>query len=90
MDHVHITHIVFILRCTYRATASTSMNDVSSRSHAIFSIMFTQVCLLVSITCLMSSKKKILQAAFSSDVPCETVSRINLVDLAGRYGLLLN
>lgn len=26
-----------------RTTASTSMNDVSSRSHAIFTITFTQV-----------------------------------------------
>ena len=26
-----------------RATASTNMNDVSSRSHAIFTIVFTQV-----------------------------------------------
>lgn len=27
----------------YRTTASTNMNDVSSRSHAIFTIVFTQV-----------------------------------------------
>lgn len=27
-----------------RTTASTNMNDVSSRSHAIFTILFTQAC----------------------------------------------
>ena len=27
----------------YRATASTKMNDVSSRSHAIFTLTFMQV-----------------------------------------------
>ena len=27
----------------YRTVASTNMNDVSSRSHAIFTILFTQV-----------------------------------------------
>lgn len=26
-----------------------------------------------------------LQAKFDHDMPCETVSKINLVDLAGRY-----
>ena len=29
-----------------RTTAATSMNDVSSRSHAIFTIKFVQVCYL--------------------------------------------
>ena len=48
-----------------RVTASTNMNDVSSRSHAIFTISFTQ-------------------AKFDHDMPSETVSKINLVDLAGR------
>lgn len=28
-----------------RTTAATSMNDVSSRSHAIFTIKFVQVCI---------------------------------------------
>ena len=31
------------LICVFRTTASTNMNDVSSRSHAIFTIVFTQV-----------------------------------------------
>ncbi len=31
---------------TNRTTASTNMNDVSSRSHAIFTVVFTQVILV--------------------------------------------
>lgn len=50
-----------------RTTASTNMNDVSSRSHAIFTLMFVQA-----------------QGGFSNDVPSETVSKVHLVDLAGR------
>ncbi|PFX18788.1 Kinesin-like protein KIF16B [Stylophora pistillata] len=50
---------------TNRTVASTNMNDVSSRSHAIFTILFTQ-------------------AKFYTDMPSETVSKIHLVDLAGR------
>lgn len=48
-----------------RTTASTNMNDTSSRSHAIFTITF-------------------VQAGFLDDMPSETVSKIHLVDLAGR------
>ena len=48
-----------------RTTASTNMNDTSSRSHAIFTINFTQ-------------------AKFYTDMPSETVSKMHLVDLAGR------
>lgn len=48
-----------------RTTASTNMNDTSSRSHAIFTITF-------------------VQAVFMNDMPSETVSKIHLVDLAGR------
>ncbi|CAG2058687.1 unnamed protein product, partial [Timema podura] len=48
-----------------RTTACTNMNDVSSRSHAIFTITF-------------------VQAGFSNDMPSETVSKVHLVDLAGR------
>lgn len=48
-----------------RTTASTNMNDTSSRSHAIFTITFTQ-------------------AGFIKEMPTETVSKIHLVDLAGR------
>ena len=33
-----------------RTTASTNMNDVSSRSHAIFTIVFTQVGLKLTTT----------------------------------------
>ncbi len=51
-----------------RTTASTNMNDVSSRSHAIFTMTFSQ-------------------ASFVGDMPSETVSKIHLVDLAGRYAL---
>ena len=32
----------------FRTVASTNMNDVSSRSHAIFTILFTQVSFLVT------------------------------------------
>lgn len=43
------------------------MNDVSSRSHAIFTITF-------------------VQAGFNeNNMPSETVSKVHLVDLAGRY-----
>lgn len=47
--HAHLTeirklHMILVGMCIYcRATASTKMNDVSSRSHAIFTIIFTQV-----------------------------------------------
>ena len=30
-----------------------------------------------------------LQAKFDHDMPCETVSKINLVDLAGRYMFII-
>lgn len=51
---------------THRTTASTNMNDVSSRSHAIFTITF-------------------VQAGYSEgNMPSETVSKVHLVDLAGR------
>lgn len=51
-----------------RTTASTNMNDVSSRSHAIFTITFVQAGLS------------------EGNMPSETVSKVHLVDLAGRYG----
>ena len=57
---------VHMLRSTYcRITAATHYHDHSSRSHAIFTINFTQ-------------------AKLDEDLPCETVSKIHLVDLAGR------
>ncbi|KPP79067.1 hypothetical protein Z043_101386, partial [Scleropages formosus] len=54
-----------------RTTASTGMNDVSSRSHAIFTINFTQASPLPT------------PAKFDAEMPRETVSKIHLVDLAG-------
>lgn len=51
---------------THRTTASTNMNDVSSRSHAIFTITFVQAGLS------------------EGNMPSETVSKVHLVDLAGR------
>ncbi|KAM9354828.1 stAR-related lipid transfer protein 9-like [Pholidichthys leucotaenia] len=47
-----------------RITAATHNHDASSRSHAIFTIQYTQ-------------------AILESNLPSETVSKINLVDLAG-------
>lgn len=52
----------------HRTTASTQMNDVSSRSHAIFTITFVQAVFLQH-----------------NNMPSETVSKVHLVDLAGRY-----
>ncbi|XP_063831631.1 kinesin-like protein Klp98A [Ostrinia nubilalis] len=51
----------------HRTTASTQMNDVSSRSHAIFTITFVQASYLRH-----------------NNMPSETVSKVHLVDLAGR------
>lgn len=53
-----------------RTVKATSMNDVSSRSHAIFQIIFTQ-----TITTTAAGSKKAVQT--------ERVSKISLVDLAG-------
>uniref|UniRef100_A0A3P9PBU1 Kinesin motor domain-containing protein n=1 Tax=Poecilia reticulata TaxID=8081 RepID=A0A3P9PBU1_POERE len=47
-----------------RMTAATHNHDTSSRSHAIFTIQYTQ-------------------AILENNLPSETVSKINLVDLAG-------
>ena len=33
----------------FRTVASTNMNDVSSRSHAIFTILFTQVSIRITL-----------------------------------------
>ena len=59
------TLLYCILNLLYRITAATLYHDHSSRSHAIFTINFTQ-------------------AKLDKDLPCETVSKIHLVDLAGR------
>ena len=37
---------------SFRATACTKMNDMSSRSHAIFTITFTQVSSIGSLLCI--------------------------------------
>lgn len=41
-----------------RTTASTNMNDVSSRSHAIFTIKFAQVSVLLFFDFIWSAKVK--------------------------------
>ncbi|MGH0137126.1 UNVERIFIED_CONTAM: hypothetical protein FKN15_015822 [Acipenser sinensis] len=64
-----------------RTTASTGMNDVSSRSHAIFTINFTQASGLKGMLTLCGPMSD--QAKFDAEMPCETVSKIHLVDLAG-------
>lgn len=75
-----------------RTTASTDMNDVSSRSHAIFTINFTQVSWPHPLFPLTSPAHPLeplrpplflLQAKFDAEMPSETVSKIHLVDLAG-------
>ncbi|XP_035848117.1 uncharacterized protein kif16bb isoform X1 [Sander lucioperca] len=58
---------LIILGNANRTTASTSMNDLSSRSHAIFTISFTQVWF----------------DWFDAELPREKLSKIHLVDLAG-------
>ena len=66
LTHFHLQECM-IRGNTHRTTASTNMNDVSSRSHAIFTITF-------------------VQAGFNeNNMPSETVSKVHLVDLAGRY-----
>ena len=45
-----IYYLFIILSCD-RVTASTGMNDTSSRSHAIFTINFTQVSELLVFPC---------------------------------------
>lgn len=57
----------------HRTTASTQMNDVSSRSHAIFTITFVQAVFLQH-----------------NNMPSETVSKVHLVDLAGRCVLIVD
>ena len=41
--YVHVKTFLKSILLTFRVTASTGMNDTSSRSHAIFTINFTQV-----------------------------------------------
>ncbi|TDH01119.1 hypothetical protein EPR50_G00176740 [Perca flavescens] len=58
---------LIILGNANRTTASTFMNNLSSRSHAIFTISFTQVWF----------------DWFDEELPREKLSKIHLVDLAG-------
>ena len=68
-----------------RATASTKMNDTSSRSHAIFTLTVTQVrereryIAVCRWTCPFG-----LQAVLECGLPSQTRSKLHLVDLAGR------
>jgi hypothetical protein len=58
-----------------RATAATKMNDVSSRSHAVFIIIVEQ---------MKSLNVETIEKGSSNDVPKEIkVGKLNLVDLAG-------
>ena len=55
-----------------RATASTKMNDLSSRSHAVFIIIVEQMTILHN------------KGAPGEDAPKQIkVGKLNLVDLAG-------
>ena len=69
-----------------RATASTKMNDSSSRSHAIFTLTMTQVsdCPLLAA----SHPSLWRQAVLECGVPSETRTKLHLLDLAGRYDTL--
>ena len=74
------------------------MNNTSSRSHAIFTIKFTQVVKKITRIYTKTSPTRtkfiidfvvivsnIFQARFMGDMPSETISKIHLVDLAGRF-----
>jgi kinesin family protein 16B len=63
----------------YRTTASTYMNDVSSRSHAIFTLMFVQAGFSNNMPSETESKVHLVDLAGRSVV---------LVDLAGRCVVL--
>lgn len=82
-----------------RITAATHNHDASSRSHAIFSIQYTQVISHWPLTSHQYDTVNPLsrfgrfwlplsffppQAILENNLPSEIVSKINLVDLAGR------
>ena len=48
---------------THRTTASTGMNDTSSRSHAIFTIGFTQAALVEGLPSERNSKIHLVDLA---------------------------
>jgi kinesin family protein 16B len=70
----------------HRTTAATNMNEHSSRSHAIFTVFFTQVRLSFYLSLSLSSILHwcSLQAKLCEGVPSEIHSKVHLVDLAGR------
>ena len=43
---VYYSCLILVCNSSYRSTAATRMNSTSSRSHAIFTIKFTQVNML--------------------------------------------
>ncbi|XP_064868614.1 kinesin-like protein KIF16B [Oncorhynchus nerka] len=61
-----------------RTTSSTGMNDVSSRSHAIFTINFTQARFDAELPCEMLSKIHLVDLAGSerADATCATGARL--------------
>ncbi|XP_029554985.1 uncharacterized protein LOC115153551 isoform X2 [Salmo trutta] len=61
-----------------RTTSSTGMNDVSSRSHAIFTINFTQARFDAELPCEMVSKIHLVDLAGSerADATCATGARL--------------
>lgn len=62
-----------------RATATTKMNDMSSRSHAVFIIIVEQMTTMSDNSHVMSSQHYV-----DDDAPKQIkVGKLNLVDLAG-------
>jgi len=73
----------------YRTTASTYMNDVSSRSHAIFTLMFVQAGFSNNLPSETESKVHLVDLAGRSVVFVDLAGRsVVLVDLAGRCVVL--
>jgi outer membrane murein-binding lipoprotein Lpp len=70
-----------------RTTASTAMNNSSSRSHAIFSVTIKQSD-VVQLQNINGDSTKICNAESSSLVQNTTVSQFTFVDLAGSERLL--
>lgn len=63
-----------------RATATTKMNDLSSRSHAVFIIIVEQMTIMDDGKRMLSQQ----QMMFDDDTPKQIkVGKLNLVDLAG-------
>jgi Kinesin motor domain len=62
-----------------RATATTKMNDLSSRSHAVFIIIVEQMTTIDDQECLQRSTSIV----YDDDSKQIKVGKLNLVDLAG-------